>query len=266
MAGPMKEGERPAGRVPVAIMADDETSRATDKQATHKATSSEATTKAVAVKEATSEAAAIKKATTEATTVRRATTEDATTKEVTTKEITTKEATTKEATTKEATTKEATTKEVTTKEVTTKEAMTKEATTKEATTKEVTTKEVMTKEVTTVKHGTNVPVFCDITNGDAVSAINRATSISCKNMIRNVTCLAQEGKLYNMDIPNLCPLGTNPGVVVESLSFSKDNSKSVRILFLMSLHGRSARQVKRLFKAIYHSDHYYYIHVDSVSY
>ena len=126
---------------------------------------------------------------------------------------------------------------------------------------------------TTVKQTTNAviqyttkdpPVFCDITNGDAVSAISRASTVACKNMIKNVTCLAQEGKLYDMNIPNLCSLGTNPGVVVESLSFSTDPSSSVRVLFLMSLHGRSVRQVKRLFKAIYHSSHYYYIHVDSV--
>jgi len=125
--------------------------------------------------------------------------------------------------------------------------------------------EVTTKHITVKEDTTKAPKFCDITNGDALSAINRASSVSCKNMIRNVTCLAQEGKLYNMDIPNLCTLGTNPGVNVESLSFSKNDNNSVRILFLMSLHGRSARQVKRLFKAIYHSDHYYYIHVDSVS-
>lgn len=138
-------------------------------------------------------------------------------------------------------------------------------TVEQVTTKMMTTKEVTTEGATsTVKQHTTAPVFCDITNGDAVSAISRASSVACKNMIKNVTCLAQEGKLYNMDIPNLCTLGTNPGVVVESLSFSRDPSTTVKILFLLSLHGRSARQIKRLFKAIYHSNHYYYIHVDSV--
>lgn len=182
-----EEKERPAGRVPVAIMSDDKALGANDKQATQQVTSNEATT-------------------TQTTTAEQVTTTATPQKEVTTK-------------------------------------------------------------ATTIKiHTTKAPVFCDITNGDAVSAITRASTIACKNMLRNVTCLAQEGKLYNMDIPNLCTLGTNPGEVVESLSFSKDNNSSVRILFLMSLHGRSARQVKRLFKAIYHSNHYYYIHVDSVSY
>jgi len=111
------------------------------------------------------------------------------------------------------------------------------------------------------------PVFCEITSGDAMSAINRATTSQCKNLIRNVTCLAQEGKLYNMDIPNLCTLGRDPGVTVETLSLTTTSiiDKPVRLLFLMSLHGRSIRQVRRLFKAIYHQDHYYYVHVDSVS-
>ena len=149
---------------------------------------------------------------------------------------------------------------MTTTEVTTMEQVTTKVTT--TTTEETASK--VKEAITTVKQHTAPPVFCDITNGDAVSAITRASSVACKNMIKNVTCLAQEGKLYNMDIPNLCTLGTDPGVVVESLSFSRDPSSSVRILFLLSLHGRSARQVKRLFKAIYHSNHYYYIHVDSV--
>ena len=123
-------------------------------------------------------------------------------------------------------------------------------------------------EVTTIPSRSRpAPVFCEITGGDAMSAINRATTSQCKNLIRNVTCLAQEGKLYNMDIPNLCPLGKDPGVTVEKLSLTTTSVivKPVRLLFLMSLHGRSIRQVKRLFKAIYHQDHYYYIHVDSVS-
>lgn len=155
--------------------------------------------------------------------------------------------------------------EQTTQQSISTEATTRATTVKHATTKATVLRETTSKATTIRMDATRAPVFCDITNGDAVSAISRASSIACKNMIRNVTCLAQEGKLYNMDIPNLCPLGTNPGEVVETLSFSKDSSRSVRIVFLLSVHGRSVRQVKRLFKAIYHSDHYYYIHVDSVS-
>lgn len=38
----------------------------------------------------------------------------------------------------------------------------------------------------------------------------------------------------------------------------------VRIAFVLVVHGRAARQFQRFFKAIYHTSHYYYIHVDQV--
>lgn len=49
-----------------------------------------------------------------------------------------------------------------------------------------------------------------------------------------------------------------------------DNSLSkvenpVRVAFVLMVHGRAVRQLRRLIKAIYHRDHYYYIHVDKVS-
>ena len=40
--------------------------------------------------------------------------------------------------------------------------------------------------------------------------------------------------------------------------------KPVRIVFVFTVSGRAVRQIRRLLKAIYHVDHYYYIHVDSV--
>lgn len=40
--------------------------------------------------------------------------------------------------------------------------------------------------------------------------------------------------------------------------------KPVRIAFVLAVHGRASRQFQRLFKAIYHTSHYYYIHVDQV--
>ena len=40
----------------------------------------------------------------------------------------------------------------------------------------------------------------------------------------------------------------------------------VRIVFVFTINGRADRQVKRLFKALFHEHHYYYIHVDSVSF
>lgn len=39
----------------------------------------------------------------------------------------------------------------------------------------------------------------------------------------------------------------------------------VRIAFVLVVHGRASRQLQRMFKAIYHKDHFYYIHVDKVS-
>ena len=40
--------------------------------------------------------------------------------------------------------------------------------------------------------------------------------------------------------------------------------KPVRIVFVFTVTGRAVRQIRRLLKAIYHVDHYYYIYVDSV--
>ncbi|KAL1128991.1 hypothetical protein AAG570_013523 [Ranatra chinensis] len=37
----------------------------------------------------------------------------------------------------------------------------------------------------------------------------------------------------------------------------------VRIAFLLTLNGRAVRQVKRLIKALFHRDHFFYIHVDA---
>ncbi|XP_067937140.1 xylosyltransferase oxt-like [Watersipora subatra] len=42
-----------------------------------------------------------------------------------------------------------------------------------------------------------------------------------------------------------------------------ETSKMVRILFMFTWNGRAWRQVKRLFKQLYHVNHYYYIHVDA---
>lgn len=41
-------------------------------------------------------------------------------------------------------------------------------------------------------------------------------------------------------------------------------STPVRIAFVLVVHGRASRQFQRLFKAVYHTSHYYYVHVDQV--
>lgn len=40
--------------------------------------------------------------------------------------------------------------------------------------------------------------------------------------------------------------------------------RPVRVAYLLSLNGRGVRQVRRLFKMLFHQDHYFYIHVDAV--
>lgn len=44
-----------------------------------------------------------------------------------------------------------------------------------------------------------------------------------------------------------------------------DGSPTIKIVFVLTLNGRATRQVRRLLRAIYHQDHFYYIHVDKVS-
>ena len=71
--------------------------------------------------------------------------------------------------------------------------------------------------------------------------------------------------MYDLDIMNLCPIGRDPGRGFQKVPYDQGTGPNARVVFLMSIHGRAYRQVKRLFKAIYHTDHYFFIHVDSVS-
>ena len=98
---------------------------------------------------------------------------------------------------------------------------------------------------------------------DALSAISRASSGECKELLHNVTCMQMAGLLYDTNIKRECWVkDSGRNFMAKSLN---DVSGGARIVFLLSLHGRAFRQVKRLFKAIYHKDHYFFIHVDSVS-
>ena len=45
---------------------------------------------------------------------------------------------------------------------------------------------------------------------------------------------------------------------------ASDAAPPVRVAFVLVVHGRASRQFQRLFKAVYHTSHYYYIHVDQV--
>ena len=107
---------------------------------------------------------------------------------------------------------------------------------------------------------------CKPQGKDALSALDRAKTDECKQKIHDTICLSQANKLYNVSLKNLCPMGKNPAKSFKFVPYSEGKGPNIRIVFLMSIHGRATREVKRLFKAVYHSDHYYYIHVDYVSY
>lgn len=52
---------------------------------------------------------------------------------------------------------------------------------------------------------------------------------------------------------------------IADLSPARHSEKKVKIAFLLTLNGRALRQIYRLLKALYSSEHFYYIHIDSVS-
>lgn len=106
--------------------------------------------------------------------------------------------------------------------------------------------------------------ICSITETDALSCLQRAKTEECRALIRNVTCLQMEGKLYDLHIPYDCPLGKSyMGQRLEAIGASEEGPP-VRIAYVLTVHGRAVRQLKMLFKAIYHRDNFYYIHVDIV--
>lgn len=68
---------------------------------------------------------------------------------------------------------------------------------------------------------------CKITTKEAISAIHRAKTQRCKQIISNVTCLIADGLLYPKKLPNHCP---NDGLIGgKSLGCFKDE-KSFRLL------------------------------------
>ncbi|XP_034449933.1 xylosyltransferase 2 isoform X3 [Hippoglossus hippoglossus] len=109
---------------------------------------------------------------------------------------------------------------------------------------------------------------CDIIGKDALSALHRAGSQQCRQEIANLVCQHQAGLLMPNALPQFCPqLGIiNPVQAVGELDNSLSKVENpIRVAFVLMVHGRAIRQLKRLIKAIYHRDHYYYIHVDKRS-
>uniref|UniRef100_A0A672YKJ4 protein xylosyltransferase n=1 Tax=Sphaeramia orbicularis TaxID=375764 RepID=A0A672YKJ4_9TELE len=96
---------------------------------------------------------------------------------------------------------------------------------------------------------------CEISGKEAISALSRAKSRECRQQIVEVYCKHKERALMPEKVPRYCPI---EGETLRP-------SVPVRIAFVLVVHGRASRQFQRLFKAIYHTSHYYYIHVDKRS-
>uniref|UniRef100_A0A3P8TRX7 Xylosyltransferase 1 n=1 Tax=Amphiprion percula TaxID=161767 RepID=A0A3P8TRX7_AMPPE len=111
------------------------------------------------------------------------------------------------------------------------------------------------------------PPKCEISGKEAISALSRAKSKECRQQIAEVYCRHKEGQLMPEKVTRYCPLEGKANVNIQWDEDSAESfpSKPVRIAFVLVVHGRASRQFHRLFKAIYHTSHYYYIHVDQRS-
>ncbi|KAG9263843.1 xylosyltransferase 1-like [Astyanax mexicanus] len=111
------------------------------------------------------------------------------------------------------------------------------------------------------------PPKCEITGKEAISALSRAKTKECRQQIAEVYCRHKEKQLMPEKVTRYCPLEGKASMNVhwEDDSMETVPAVPVRIAFVLVVHGRAARQVQRLFKAIYHTSHFYYIHVDQRS-
>ncbi|XP_034749471.1 xylosyltransferase 1-like [Etheostoma cragini] len=108
---------------------------------------------------------------------------------------------------------------------------------------------------------------CEISGKEAISALSRAKSRECRLQIVEVYCKHKDRALMPEKVPRYCPIEGKANVNVQ---WEEDPSEAAqlvpaRIAFVLVIHGRAVRQFQRLFKAIYHTSHYYYIHVDQRS-
>ncbi|XP_062386976.1 xylosyltransferase 1 [Sardina pilchardus] len=108
------------------------------------------------------------------------------------------------------------------------------------------------------------PPKCEISGKEAISALSRAKTKECRQQIAEVYCRHKEGKLMPEKVTRYCPIEGKANVNVQWEEDSVESAPPVpvRIAFMLVVHGRATRQVQRLFKAIYHTSHFYYIHVD----
>uniref|UniRef100_A0A8C0H7C8 Xylosyltransferase 1 n=1 Tax=Chelonoidis abingdonii TaxID=106734 RepID=A0A8C0H7C8_CHEAB len=111
------------------------------------------------------------------------------------------------------------------------------------------------------------PPKCEISGKEAISALSRSKSKHCRREIAEIYCQHKQGKLMPEKVMRLCPLDgkANNNVLWDEDSIEYMPANPVRIAFVLVVHGRASRQLQRMFKAIYHKDHFYYIHVDKRS-
>ncbi|KAJ8253880.1 hypothetical protein COCON_G00204920 [Conger conger] len=112
-----------------------------------------------------------------------------------------------------------------------------------------------------------MPPRCEINGKEVISALSRARTSECRQHIAHTYCQHKERTLMPERVTRYCPLEGKASVNVQ---WGQDSAETppatpVRIAFVLVVHGRATRQVQRLFKAIYHSSHFYYIHVDKRS-
>uniref|UniRef100_A0A3Q3XDN2 Xylosyltransferase 1 n=1 Tax=Mola mola TaxID=94237 RepID=A0A3Q3XDN2_MOLML len=108
---------------------------------------------------------------------------------------------------------------------------------------------------------------CEISGKEAISALSRAKSRECRHQIAEVYCKHKERALMPEKVPRFCPTEGKASVNVQWDEHPTNAAQlvPVRIAFVLVVHGRASRQFHRLFKAIYHTSNYYYIHVDQRS-
>lgn len=107
---------------------------------------------------------------------------------------------------------------------------------------------------------------CKVKHKDALSALKRVKSERCKSQIYKTACLSEAKQLYNIDIKRTCPVPREKGSPAKWIDVAKTPyGNAIRIAYVVTVHGRAFRQVKRLFKALYHSHHYFFFHIDTVS-
>ncbi|XP_071953271.1 xylosyltransferase 1-like [Antedon mediterranea] len=103
---------------------------------------------------------------------------------------------------------------------------------------------------------------CDIQNKDAISALSRAQTEDCKQRIADVVCQVQDNTLYPTKLPRYCPLKGKATTQVDEDTYTINTESPVRIVYVLVVHGRALRQVRRLIKVLNDPRHYFYIHVD----